>query len=177
MLDSKESCEEFLTTQNAATIARQIRLDHQSSKDGGRQSPLIWYLPSSGALADQLINELYPENKNLSRTIRRAQYLGLMQGIKAGLHHWTPPKVLALSDLLARSMKAKPSKNDLETTLRTLEFFLQNLEIGTNTPVEEALKVLRIEHQKLSSPEHLLPATPPPNSATKPKFVSGFLKL
>ena len=63
MLNSKESSLKLLATDDAASIARQITQDHEAFKDGSRPSPLVWHLPSSGALTDRIIKELYPENR------------------------------------------------------------------------------------------------------------------
>jgi hypothetical protein len=174
MLESEASCREFLTTQDAATVARQIKLDHQASKEGKRPSPLVWYLPKSGALADNIIRELYPQTKNYSWAIKRVQYSGVLQGIKAGLHQWRPPKAEKpeIPDILKENVE--PSGQDYTTAIIVLQSVAKNSGINGSSTLDQVIEYLKQKvKQSPLSEDHPHPESAEASSPdTKSKYVS-----
>jgi len=117
LLNSEISCHKYLMTHNAAEIASQIRRDQELCRSQRLPSLLALYLPPVGSkVADTIAVELCPDTAQYGRSITRAQYSGIIQGIKAYLNQMAP---VSRQDELPNLMieKQRPSKKDYETAL------------------------------------------------------------
>ncbi|CZR60136.1 uncharacterized protein PAC_10032 [Phialocephala subalpina] len=145
MLNSEASCRDFIATQTASTIAAQIRRDQELCKAHKLPSPIVHYLPSANTnICDAIANELCPETASYGPSITRAQYSGIVQGIKAYLgqmnqfsRHETLPSV--------EFEEKSPSREDVEITLQVLSHCIktQNLgDVNFKTPLDDVLRAL-----------------------------------
>ncbi|PQE08520.1 short-chain dehydrogenase protein [Rutstroemia sp. NJR-2017a BBW] len=129
MLDSRESCREYIQTQSPSVIAQRLRQDQATCQAQGLPSALAVYLPPSKSdLGDKISLELYPEHAKFPRSlVRYMQYDGLLQGIRAYLHQMAPPARHGnLPDAVDAHHDSPPSKGDIETALRVLDFCVRN---------------------------------------------------
>lgn len=148
MLKSEASCREFLETQDPETIARKIRLDQESCRASRLPSLLALYLPPTNSeLANAIALQLYPETSKYYRSIRMAQYSGMVDVIKGYLNHMTrTPQYEKLPTVVESLEPRRPSKNDIEAALSVLDFYLKSPEtsqINPRTPFEDVVHVLQ----------------------------------
>ncbi|KAM3065865.1 hypothetical protein ACMFMF_010794 [Clarireedia jacksonii] len=145
MFDSEESCREYIQTQSPSVIAQQLRQDQRTCQANGLPTPLAVYLPSSKCdLGDKISLELYPEHAKFPRSlVRYMQYDGLLQGIRAYLHQMAPQAGRGtLPDAVDTHGDGPPSKDDIETALRVLDFCVKNPTISNmngNAPLHRVV--------------------------------------
>jgi len=162
-LNSAISCHKCLSTHNAAEIASQIRRDQELCRSQKLPSLLAFYLPSAGSkLADTITIELCPDTAKYGRSITRAQYSGIVQGIKAYLNHMTP---VSRQEELPKAMieRLRPSKKDFETALDVLDFCLKDgemAEINPRTSLEDLVHVLKNHALRTQSSKHSATQSP-----------------
>ncbi|KAG4034988.1 hypothetical protein MFRU_002g03370 [Monilinia fructicola] len=149
MLNTEESCLNYIKNQPPSIIAQQIREDQKSCQTQRLPSPLALYLPRvKSPLGEQIAKELYPKNApaRYSYSIGAAMYTGIIQGIQAYLHqmspqtrHGSPP------DVPEKVTEKPPSMEDIETTLRTLDFFIKSehkIQADGTTPLKDVVQIL-----------------------------------
>ncbi|CAD6442046.1 41014952-3011-4eab-a4ca-024b558f3c24 [Sclerotinia trifoliorum] len=156
MLNTEESCQNFIMNQSPFRIAQQIRQDQELCQTQGLPSPLALYLPKvKSPLGEKIAKELYPKNApaRYSYTIGAALYTGIVQGIQAYLHQMSPqPRHGSLPNVIEDIPEVVPSVEDIETTLKVLGYFVKTSEdIGINgqTPLKDVVQVL---NQRLREP-------------------------
>ncbi|ERF73745.1 hypothetical protein EPUS_00999 [Endocarpon pusillum Z07020] len=148
MLKSEASCREFVKTKDPSTIARQIQLDQESCRLSRLPSLLALYLPPpKSEQANAIALHLYPETSMYCRSIRMAQYSGMVQVIKAYLNQMTSNlKHEKLATVVGGLETRKPSKEQIQTALNVLDFFVKNQDmnqINLRTSLEDVIHVLR----------------------------------
>ncbi|KAM0147830.1 hypothetical protein ACHAQE_010112 [Botrytis cinerea] len=156
MLNTEESCQSYIKNHTPSSIAQQIRQDQELCQRQGLPSLLALYLPHvKSPLGEQIAKELYPKNapSRYSYSIGAALYTGIIQGIQAYLHQMTPQsRHGSLPDALGGAAENPPSIEDVETTLRVLDFYVKSQDgsrIDGKTPLNSVVQVL---NQRLRSP-------------------------
>ncbi|KAM0128895.1 hypothetical protein ACHAP3_008064 [Botrytis cinerea] len=156
MLNTEESCQSYIKNHTPSSIAQQIRQDQELCQTQGLPSLLALYLPHvKSPLGEQIAKELYPKNApaRYSYSIGAALYTGIIQGIQAYLHQMTPQsRHGSLPDALGGAAENPPSIEDVETTLRVLDFYVKSQDgsrIDGKTPLNSVVQVL---NQRLRSP-------------------------
>ncbi|KAM0319821.1 hypothetical protein ACHAO8_000863 [Botrytis cinerea] len=156
MLNTEESCQSYIKNHTPFSIAQQIRQDQELCQTQGLPSLLALYLPHvKSPLGEQIAKELYPKNApaRYSYSIGAALYTGIIQGIQAYLHQMTPQsRHGSLPDALGGAAENPPSIEDVETTLRVLDFYFKSQDgsrIDGKTPLNSVVQVL---NQRLRSP-------------------------
>ncbi|ESZ98099.1 hypothetical protein SBOR_1478 [Sclerotinia borealis F-4128] len=156
MLDTEESCRNYIKDQIPSTIAQQIRKDQELCHTQGLPSPLVFYLPHvKSPLGEQISKELYPTNApaRYSYSIGAALYTGIIQGIQAYLHQMSPqPRHESLPNAIEEVTESPPSIEDIETALRVLDFCVKspdNIRLNGKTPFKDVMQAL---NQRLGSP-------------------------
>lgn len=86
-LASPDECRRFLATRNSEETANQLRADQESCRDGLLPTVLAHFVPSPGSKeGDKIAVHLSPsENVETTKEVRRLQYAGIVDGIKAYL--------------------------------------------------------------------------------------------
>lgn len=153
-LYSEASCRKYVATETPSAIASQIRHDQASCNAQRLPSILARYLPPVGSeLADKIAVDLCPETAIYGRAITRAQYAGIVQGIKLYLDEMTHKS--RLEELpTAKLEEYNPSNEDIDTTLKVLDFCLKSKSangINLRTPLEDILLALSTKFRGTSS--------------------------
>ncbi|KAF7942184.1 hypothetical protein BELL_0008g00170 [Botrytis elliptica] len=156
MLNTEESCQDFIKNHTPSSIAQQIRQDQELCQTQGLPSLLALYLPHvESPLGEKIAKELYPKNApaRYSYSIGAALYTGIIQGIQAYLHQMSPQsRHGSLPNALGGATQNPPSIEDVETTLRVLDFYVKSqdgIRIDGKTPLNNIVQVL---NQRLRSP-------------------------
>ncbi|KAF7863823.1 hypothetical protein EAF04_006788 [Stromatinia cepivora] len=156
MLNTEESCQNYIRNQSPFKIAQQIRQDQELCQIQGLPSPLALYLPNvKSPLGEQIAKELYPKNApaRYSYSIGAALYTGIIQGIQAYLHQMSPqPRHGSLPSVIKEIAENVPSIEDIETTLKVLDFCVKssgNICINGKTPLKDVVQALS---QRLRNP-------------------------
>ncbi|KAJ8066215.1 hypothetical protein OCU04_005300 [Sclerotinia nivalis] len=156
MLNTEESCQNYIRNQSPFKIAQQIRQDQELCQKQGLPSPLTLYLPNvKSPLGEQIAKELYPKNApaRYSYTIGAALYTGIVQGIQAYLHQMSPQlRHGSLPNVIEKIAESVPSVEDIETTLKVLGFCVKSSEdicINEGTPLKDVVQAL---NQRLRNP-------------------------
>ena len=147
-LNSEASCRAFIETHDASTIARQLQRDQETCLSQSLPSSLAVYLPSADSqFADAIAAQLHPETARYGRSIRMIRYTGIVQGIKAYLAQMTPKskhgELPAVSD---SKEDPEPSRDEIETALKILEFAAKSQDIpqiNIRSPLEDVVGALR----------------------------------
>lgn len=86
-LSSPDACKHFAAVEDPARIAKQLRQDQQSCRDGKLPTVLAHFVPDTGsAKADAVTAHLIPQTEvRIPQLVRRMQYAGIVDGIKAYL--------------------------------------------------------------------------------------------
>lgn len=86
-LSSPEACKLYVTVENSAQIARKLRQDQQLCRDGKLPTVLAHFVPDTGsAQADDIAAHILPQTEvRIPISVRRMQYAGIVDGIKAYL--------------------------------------------------------------------------------------------
>ena len=86
-LSSPEACKHFAAVEDPARIAKQLRQDQQLCRDGKLPTVLAHFVPKTGsAQADEIATHLLPQTEvRIPPLVRRMQYAGIVDGIKAYL--------------------------------------------------------------------------------------------
>lgn len=86
-LASPEACKRFATVEDPARIAKQLRQDQQSCRNGELPTVLAHFVPETGsARVDEIATHLLPQTEvRIPTILRRMQYEGVVEGIKAYL--------------------------------------------------------------------------------------------
>jgi NAD(P)-dependent dehydrogenase (short-subunit alcohol dehydrogenase family) len=156
MLNSEASCREYLAVQDASTIASQIRHDQEVCKALRLPSILVDYLPPAGSeLGDAIALELCSETAMYGKSITRAQYAGIVEGIKSyrnGMTHLQRHPELPTTEYKDQA----PTQEAIQTTLSVLDFCLRSQRVkGINlrTPLEDIFLALNTQLQDPSPPK------------------------
>ncbi|APA09603.1 hypothetical protein SS1G_06243 [Sclerotinia sclerotiorum 1980 UF-70] len=156
MLNTEESCKDYIRNQSPSKIAQQIRQDQELCQTQGLPSPLALYLPNvKSPLGEKIAKELYPKNapSRYSYTIGTALYTGIIQGIQAYLHQMSPqPRHGSLPNVIEDIPECVPSVEDIETTLKVLGYCVKSsgdIGISGQTPIKDVVQVL---NQRLRDP-------------------------
>ncbi len=133
-LISVEACQDFLETQTSKIIAQHLRHDQRLCREGGLPSVLALHLPpATSERGDAIAVHLSPQNGDvhIPKQIRRLQYTGVAEGIKAYLVQMEHKTNIANTSSIAENstndpLKAKRDRENtvafenLQTTLGTL---------------------------------------------------------
>ncbi|QSZ37678.1 hypothetical protein DSL72_008777 [Monilinia vaccinii-corymbosi] len=156
MLNSEESCQNYIKSQPPFVIARQLRQDQEICQTQGLPSTLALYLPHvKPPLGEQIAKELYPKNApaRYSYSVGAAMYTGVIQGVQAYLHQMSPqPRHGSLPDAIEVVAENPPSMEDIETTLRVLEFCIKSpskICVGGKSRLKDVIQAL---NQRLRRP-------------------------
>ncbi|KAF8862116.1 NAD(P)-binding protein [Acephala macrosclerotiorum] len=163
MLNSEAACREFVATSSTSTIAAQIRYDQDLCKAHKIPSLLVHYLPSANSEAcDAIAKELCPETASYGPSITRAQYSGIVQGIKAysaRMNQFSRHEKLPSAEFEEKELE----RVDVETTLRVLSHCVKTQSVGDinlKTPLEDVLRTLSAHLMEPHPPDDAKPQKP-----------------
>jgi NAD(P)-dependent dehydrogenase (short-subunit alcohol dehydrogenase family) len=153
MLDSAESCRQFLEFQDPSIIASQIRKDEEQCRGQRLPSILALYLPSAHTKSgEEIAAQLCPSSLKYSRALRMAQYTGIVRTIKDYIQHMG---IASQNTVLPGSpgfhyddALPEPSQTAIQHALSVLDFYIKNdrhsgSKLRDDTPLKEVVEHLQ----------------------------------